>query len=274
MVWRAANCAPALPDKRAEKSAAFRLPNSRALPLRDRPVSWRLLAVSALAIAMGLVFGGLRVASATDSAAVLRPRLATCQPRAAGTVLVQALENERDQTTGIAPIATSQQLANLQSAYDTTDTAAVSVRTLAAGINGSFPANIQARVATVLSDATHLAQLRATAQTSQSALSVIAAYSIPIGDMISLNAQIAQGTSDAALANDVQSLNTLSLAKDEAAQQRALMDNALLNNNFADGELQALTTAQSAAATDQTAFGTTATPAERLPSSTGSTGRR
>ena len=45
--------------------------------------------------------------------------------------------------------------------------------------------------------------------------------------MISLNDQIAQGTSDARLVNDVQALNSLSLAKDEAAQQRALMYNAL-----------------------------------------------
>jgi signal transduction histidine kinase len=80
--------------------------------------------------------------------------------------------------------------------------------------------------------------------------------------MISLNDQIAQGISDAALANEVQTLNTLSLAKDEAAQQRALMYNALLNNNFADGELQALATAQSDQGTDQTAFSTTATPTE------------
>jgi signal transduction histidine kinase len=225
-------------------------------------VSWRLLAVSALAIAMGLVFGGLRVASAAGSAASFSRVSQLASLGQQDTVLVQALENERDQTTGIAPIAPTQ-LATLQPAYDTSDAAAVSVRTLAARINGSFPANIQARVAAVLSDASHLSQLREIAQNSQSALSVIAAYSIPIGDIISLNDQIAQGTSDAALANDVQALNSLSLAKDTAAQQRALMDNALLNGIFADGELQALTTAQSVQATDQTAFGTAATPDER-----------
>jgi signal transduction histidine kinase len=234
-----------------------------AIALRDRPVSWRLLAVSALALAMGLVFGGLRVSSAADSAASFGrvSQLASLGQQV--TVLVQALENERDQTTGIAPIATSKQLAPLQSAYAATNTAAAGVRTLAAGIDGSFPANIQAKVATVLSEASGLGQLRATAQASQSSLSVVAAYATPIDAMISLNDQIAQGTSDSALANDVQTLNTLSLAKDEAAQQRALMYNALLNNNFADGELQALATAQSDQGTDQTAFSTTATPAER-----------
>ena len=51
---------------------------------------------------------------------------------------------------------------------------------LAAGIGGSFPANIQARVATVLSVLTHLGELRSTAQASQSALAVIADYSAPL----------------------------------------------------------------------------------------------
>ena len=249
--------------KHAKKSTGFHLASPRALALRDRPVSWRLLAVSALAIAMGLVFGGLRVATAADSAASFGrvSQLARLGQQVTG--LVQALENERDQTTAIAPIGTSQQVAALQPTYDATDTAAVSVRTLAARVGGSFPANIQAKVASVLSAASNLTTLRAIAQNSQSALSVIAAYATPIDAMISLNDQIAQGTSDAALANDVQALNSLSLAKDEASQQRALLDNALLNNNFADGELQALTTAQSVQATDQTAFGATATPNER-----------
>ena len=40
----------------------------RALGLRNWPVSTRLIAVIVLALLMGLVFGGLRVASATDSA--------------------------------------------------------------------------------------------------------------------------------------------------------------------------------------------------------------
>ena len=216
-----------------------------------------------MAITMGLVFGGLRVASAADSAASFGRASQLASLGQQVTVLVQALENERDQTTGLAPIATSKQLAPLQPAYAATDSAAASVRSLATGIGGSFPANIQAKVATVLSFANGLGTLRTIAQASQSALSVVAAYATPIDAMISLNDQIAQGISDAALTNDVQTLNALSLAKDEASQQRALMYNALLNSNFADGELQALTTAQSDQGTDQTAFAATATPAQR-----------
>jgi len=81
--------------------------------------------------------------------------------------------------------------------------------------------------------------------------------------MIALNGEIAQGTSDASLASDVQALNSLSQAKDHAAQQRALLFNALSQQIFADGVQQALTTAQSQQLTDLTAFGTTATAEEQ-----------
>ena len=81
--------------------------------------------------------------------------------------------------------------------------------------------------------------------------------------MLALNDQIAQGTSDSGLANGVQALNSLSMAKDQATQQRAIFYNALTQQLFADDELQALTTAESGRLRDLAAFGTTATSAEQ-----------
>jgi len=236
----------------------------RALSLRDWPVSWRLLAVIVLALVMGVVFGGLRVAAAADSAAQFArvSQLAKLGQQVTG--LVQALQDERDETAGVLPAASPRAAAAaLQRWYGATDAAAARVHALAAGIGGSFPANIQARVATVVSVTTHLGELRNIAQSSQSALAVIAAYSTPIGDMFALNQQIAQGTADSGLANDVQTLSSLSMAKDQAAQQRALLFNALTQQLFADDEQQALTTAVSEQAADLAAFDTTATPAEQ-----------
>jgi signal transduction histidine kinase len=241
-------------------TARFTSPS--ALTLRNWPVSTRLIAVIALALLMGLVFGGLRVASAADSASQFG---GVSQLAALGqqvTVLVQALENERDETTGLIPI-TSANAGQLNSAYNATNAAAARVQSLAAGVGGSFPANIQSRVSTATSEITHLQALRVSAQASGSALAVIAGYSAPINNMIALNGQIAQGTSDAQLVSDVQTLNSLSLAKDQAAQQRALLYNAFRQGIFADGVQQALTTAQSDQLTDLTAFDTTATPAEQ-----------
>ncbi len=89
-------------------------------------------------------------------------------------------------------------------------------------------------MATVLSVIDHLGQLRSTAQASQSALAVIADYATPISDMISLNAQIAQGTADSGLANDVQDAQlAVAWRKDQAAQQRAILFNAFTQQLFA-----------------------------------------
>jgi signal transduction histidine kinase len=246
-------------NQNASEATSSRFTSPSALTLRNWPVSTRLIAVIVLALLMGLVFGGLRVASAADSADQFghASQLAVLGQQVNG--LVQALENERDETTGLLPIAN---VNDLNGVYAATNAAAAKVQSLAAGIGGSFPANIQTRVAAVNTDITRLHALRTSAQASQSALAVIVAYSTPITDMIALNDQIAQGTSDATLVNDVQTLNSLSLAKDQAAQQRALLFNAFNQQIFADGQLQALQTAESQELTDLTAFNTTATPAE------------
>ena len=247
-------------NQHAAEATTSHSTNTQALALRNWPVSTRLIAVIVLALVMGLVFGGLRVASAADSAAQFGrvSQLAALGQQVTG--LVQALENERDETAGLLPVSNPQAL---QRWYSATDAAAARVRPLAAGIGGSYPANIQSRVATMLAVINNHAELERTAQASQSVLSVIADYAAPINNMIALDDQIAQGTSDASLVNDVQTLNSLSLAKDQATQQRALLFNALTQKIFADGVQQALTTAESVELGDETAFKTTATPAEQ-----------
>ena len=90
----------------ARKSVLVRLPKAQLLTMQDWPVSYRLLAVIVLALLMGLVFGGLRVAAAVNSAASFGrvTQLATLGQQVTG--LVQALEDERDETAGIIPAAT------------------------------------------------------------------------------------------------------------------------------------------------------------------------
>ena len=117
----------------AKNSTVRQYLSSPALTLGNWPVSWRLIAVIVLALVMGLVFGGLRVASASDSAAGFgrASQLASLGQQVTG--LVQALEDERDETTGVI----SGGAANTQKPwYDATNTAAARVRVLAAGIDG------------------------------------------------------------------------------------------------------------------------------------------
>ena len=245
---------------RAKTSTAFNLLSSQAFSLRNWPVSWRLFAVFMLTLAMGLVFGGLRVAAAADSATQFSrvSQLASLGQQI--TSLIQALEDERDETCRSVPASNPQAL---QRSYDATDAAATMVRALAAGVGGSFPADIQAKVATIRSAITNLTELRDTAQTSTSALAVIADYAVPINVMLALNGQIAQGADDPALTNDVQTLNSLSLEKDQVAQQRAILFHAFTKRAFANAEQEALVTVAAGQGADATAFDATATPAEQ-----------
>jgi hypothetical protein len=82
----------------ASKSTDASAGGSRFLNLSNWPVSRRLFAVIVLALVMGLVFGGLRIASAESSATQFGrvSQLATLGQRL--TVLVQDLQDERDQT--------------------------------------------------------------------------------------------------------------------------------------------------------------------------------
>jgi signal transduction histidine kinase len=245
------------PDK---ASTFFNLLNAHAFTLRNWPVSWRLFAVFMLTLAMGLVFGGLRVSAAVDSAAQFSrvSQLASLGQQVTG--LMQALEAERDETCRSLPVRNP---GPLQRWYDATDAAATKVQALASGIGGSFPADIKAKVAAVHSAITGLGQRRDAAQTSTSALFVIADYTTPINAIMALNGQIAQGTDDPALTNEVQALNSLSLEKDQVAQQRAILFNAFTKRAFANAELEALYTVVAGQAAAATAFDATATPAEQ-----------
>jgi signal transduction histidine kinase len=247
-------------SRREKIPTSFNLLSSQAFTLRNWPVSWRLFAVFMLTLAMGLVFGGLRVSAAVDSAAQFSrvSQLASLGQQV--TSLMQALEDERDETCRSLPVRNP---GALQRWYDATDAAAAKVQALAASIGGSFPADIKAKVAVVRSAITNLGQRRDAAQGSTSALFVIADYTTPIDAIMALNGQIAQGTDDPALTNEVQTLNSLSLEKDQVAQQRAILFNAFTKRAFVNAEPQALNTVVAGQAAAATAFDATATPAEQ-----------
>jgi hypothetical protein len=84
--------------KHAKESTPFPFRGSRARAMQNWPVSYRLMAVIVVALIMGLVFGGLRVAAAADSAAGFGRVTQLAKLGQQVTGLVQALENERDET--------------------------------------------------------------------------------------------------------------------------------------------------------------------------------
>jgi signal transduction histidine kinase len=249
-------------NQHVREPAITHFQSRRTLPLQDWPVSWRLIAVIVMALVMGLVFGGLRIASAAGSSAQFGRVSQLANLGEAVTVLVQDLQNERDETFGYLVDSNIKPLTPL---YAVTDAAAARVNTLAARVSGSFPANIQASVAVVLPQISGggLGTLRNAAEgQSTDPPTVISDYATPIGALLTLNDEIAQGTSDSSLANEVRTLNSLSLAKEEASQQRALLFFTLKAQLWNPAVLQALITAQSEESADDAAVKATATPAE------------
>ena len=90
---------------RAAETPFHRLPSipsrRRPLNLSDWPVARRLFAVIVAALLMGVIFGGLRVADAESSAAQFSrvSQLANLGEKL--TVLVNDLQNERDETLSL-----------------------------------------------------------------------------------------------------------------------------------------------------------------------------
>ena len=268
---------------RARKPADVKPGGSRLLNLSNWPVSRRLFTVIVLALIMGLVFGGLRIASAESSANQFGrvSQLATLGQRL--SVLIQDLQDERDASLSLlANGRPTVVVATMNPLYARTNSAAAAVQGAAAGIGGSFPVNIQNSVTTVNGDikriqgtgSNSLGTLHATLNPAapQDELAVIANYGAVISDMITLADQVAQGVSDASLTSDVRAFNALALAKEQASQQRALLNYSFSNPNAAPtagaelvdaNTVSALQIASHEELIDQSAFQQSATPAEK-----------
>src|ERR1700722_5661997 len=285
----------------------------KRLALSNWPVSTRLVAVFIAASVTGLVFGGLRVADAVGAAngfgrttqlAVLGKQI---------TQLEQDLVNERDLTVGTVALATLQNDAphgtgtavtaalrsalateqgQLEQAQRVTSSTAAPVEQLAQNIlsNSAFPESVRDGANSVVAqvsdgglDAVRLQVLggQATA-TGQTPAAIISDYSATLSVLFALNAQVAGSSGDATLSNEVNALDALTQAKDQAAQQRAILDAAFIEsglnnagstkaafNNIGGpeamnnaGGLQALVTAQDLQNTDLATSQAAATQAE------------
>jgi signal transduction histidine kinase len=264
-------------SNRAIESTNINFSRSRQLSLSNWPVSRRLFAVIVVALLMGLVFGGLRVADADSSATQFGrvSQLASLDQRL--SVLVQDLQNERDTTlsfllNGEKTQAIKSQVAQL---YNQTDAAVTAVKQSASGIGGAFPVNIQGEAKTVLADISsgRIAALHDSLnpEVPQTEQAVIGNYAAVISDMLTLADQTAQGVSDASLASDVRAFDELGLAKEEVSQQRGLINYAFSTTTGPTDDttvvdpntLLALQVASDTEFSDESAFQSAATPAEQ-----------
>jgi signal transduction histidine kinase len=229
----------------------------RPIALTNWPVAWRLFAVIVLAVLMGLVFGGLQVASAVSQAHRFAQTTKLARLGQQSIALAQALENERAQTamdlsrndgSGLTlPADLVQWYGSANGASQgITGSAADRFMTLAAGIDGSYPAATQTAISTAEQQVIDtLAATRSSAASTGSAapagaqLLPVGDYSLVIALLFQVNDVIGQNSPDTVLTTDVRSMGALSRAKDQASQQRAILWAALtsyaLYPNLYDG---------------------------------------
>jgi signal transduction histidine kinase len=195
------------------------------LGLERWPVARRLFAVIVAALLMGLVFGGLRVATAESSASQFSRTQQLATLNAQLVTLVEDLQNERAETLLLFSSSAADQQRTLAPYFAKTDAAAAAVQATASGLSG-LPANIQADNAEVLADisSSGIQALHSTLSSATDDTSAVDSYAADITDMITLADQVGQGVSDAALSGDVEALDELALAKEQMSQQEALLN--------------------------------------------------
>jgi signal transduction histidine kinase len=236
--------------------------------LADWPVARRLYAVIAAALVMGLVFGGLRVADAENSASQFGKTEQLAKLGAQLVTVVDDLQNERDATL-VALITNSDKgLAQLQAQ---TNSDLVPVRAeLQRIVNGGFPATVAADAGAVNNALSagptgNIALLHNLFNTALPDGDVVSPdYEAVISDIITLQDQVQLGITDQSLNDDVQTLNALSEAKDLVSQQQALLDQSMSSGSgFLDfGTETTLQVDYSEEFNDEAAFQASATPAE------------
>jgi signal transduction histidine kinase len=274
------------PRRNTVSSNSVNSARRRLLNPFDWPVARRLFAVIVAALLMGLVFGGLRVYDSEGAASQFSRVSQLADLGEQLTVLVNDLQNERDATL---LVLTKDKDASVVPLWAQTHRAVGAVQRAAAGIGG-LPSNIAADLQTVLAD---ISPARISALESaldpdlppQDEGAVIGNYDADINDMIVLADQVSQGVSNASLTSDVEALNALSLAKEQASEERGLINYAIENpgpltpffnpnpdpnpngemaqDNFIDPTTVSLfTTAYNQEFVDESAFYASATPAE------------
>ncbi len=231
------------------------------LALQNWRVPWRLVALIALPTVTAMIFAGLRVGSAADTAASFGrvEQLAVLGQQVTG--LAQAMETECDASAAfIAAGRPASGTGALRQPYAVTDAQAARVSALARQVGAGFPLQTRTAAAAVRARISDLRALRSyTAAGNAPPAVVVDNYTLALTDLFTLDDDVAQEGGNAALVASVRALGSLSRMKDEATQQQAVLAAAYTAGGFAPGTLNDLTGAQAQQASDLASFMTLAT---------------
>ena len=252
--------------------------------LKNLRVRSRLLLLVIIPTLTAVAAGGVFIASSVESALVNQRVLTLANLSGKVTGLVQALQNEREDTVRFivlgngnggrgapasSPTPPGPELALLSQDYAATNTWATQVKALAGEIGGAYSALAQQDTQAAVTAIGNLPAIRATATGTQlPALIVISEYSTAINALLAVGSQIAVGSGDSTLAGSVRVLGLVSSMKEEASQQQALLTSALRPDlislgQFGPAQQLAITDAQAQQQGNLNEFDTAATPAQQ-----------
>ena len=252
--------------------------------LKNWRVRSRLFLLVVIPTVTAVAAGGIFIASSVQSALVYQRVLTLANLSGKITGLVQALQNEREDTVRFVVMGNSNggrgasassavppgpHLGLLSQDHAITTGWADQVKTLADGIGGSYAPLAQQDSKAAVTAIGNLPAIRAAATgTRLPALIVIQEYATAINTLLAVESQIAVGSSDSTLAGGVRVLGLVSSMKEEASLQQALLTSALRSDLVSLGQFgptlqSALIDAQAQQQGDLNGFNTAATPEQR-----------
>ncbi len=261
-------------------SSAPRPPIWSRLSLKDWRVRSRLLLLITVPVVVAVAFGSLAIYSSLSTEASYQQVQQLAVLAGQATDLVQALQNEREDTVTFIVMANQGGRANslagnmaaaapeltlLHADYNATDQSAANVTRLAATISGPAQAQAQSAI-TAIGDLPALRQ--AAVGSKLPVLTVINDYGATITQLLTLENEVAAGSKDASLAQTVLAASLVSDMKEEASQQQAIVTSALrpdlVGENLLSSESLGVLDQQAAAqAANLSAFNLAATAAQR-----------
>jgi len=258
--------APSSPGP-VSSGAGARKPGRMALS--NWRVRWRLFAIIAVPTVTALVLGIIQTGNAEASYSNYQRVQTLSQLGGLGATAIASLEDERDATAGLIASGKADPNAKaLVQKYRTQSLITLEKFDNEAGSvvnNGAYPAQVRLDLGNATQSTADLQQIQdAVSTTNYGALPTIAAYDRIISDFVTFTDDVATGSGDITLQNEVTVLTTVLRISDDASEQRAYLFEALdkPSPSLTPVELNDLNAAVGQESADQTEFNSQATVTE------------
>ncbi|WP_158088700.1 nitrate- and nitrite sensing domain-containing protein [Thermoactinospora rubra] len=225
----------------------------------------KLLALILIPTLVGVVLGGLRVATSVGSALEYQRASDVASLVTDLGALGHELAAERDLAARyVAAGRREQDLEPLRNQQELVDAAAKRVLDRSPSLSGALSELGQRQLARLVDRLRGLKDLRDTVESSQlPPLPTMEKYSLITADLLSIYDEVGQGTSDEQLISTSAALGAIARQKDEISQQRGLLAIGLIRGRFEGAEFEAFHAARSRRDSDREAFRLAATPEQR-----------